>query len=109
MSSTPSDDVRINARLSGEDAARLQELLAHSGKSASDVLREALREYHAAHVRSSRDPLTLLSGYIGAGEGPEDLSARYKNYLSEALETKIPMMVQEPRATYKVNKKPLPE
>jgi len=101
----PSDtfpsDVRINARLSGDDAARFQELLEKSGLSASDLLRAALREYHATHVRPSRDPLALLAGFIGSGEGPEDLSARYKDYLTESLENKISRSVQEPRGTYR--------
>jgi hypothetical protein len=97
MSSTVfSSDVRINARLSGADAARFRELLDRSGLSASDLLRDALREYHASRVRAPRDPLALLSAYIGSGEGPEDLSARYKDYLSEALENKIPLSVHEP-------------
>lgn len=91
-----SADIRINARLTGPDAARFQELLDRSGGSASDLLRDALREYHAAHVRPRRDPLDLLAGYIGAGEGPEDLSASYKDYLTEALEHKLPLRVQEP-------------
>ncbi|MDR0563645.1 MAG: ribbon-helix-helix domain-containing protein [Azoarcus sp.] len=96
-----SSDVRINARLSGTDAARFQELLERSGLSASDLLRDALREYYVAHVRPSRDSLALLTGYIGAGEGPEDLSARYKSYLTESLEEKIPLSVQEPRGSYR--------
>jgi len=98
---TSPSDIRINARLSGDDAACFQELLESSGMSASDLLRAALREYHAAHVRSPRDPLALLAGFIGSGEGPEDLSARYKDYLSESLEDKIPLSVQEPRGTYR--------
>jgi len=101
----PSDaspsDVRINARLSGDDAVRFQELLENSGLSASDLLRAALREYHAIHARSPRDPLSLLAGFIGSGEGPKDLSVRYKDYLSESLENKIPLSVQEPRGTYR--------
>ncbi|MDR0577177.1 MAG: ribbon-helix-helix domain-containing protein [Candidatus Accumulibacter sp.] len=100
MTSTTSD-IRINARLSGADAARFQELLEISGLSTSDLLRDALREYHASHARPARDALTLLAGYIGAGEGPEDLSARYKDYLSEALEEKIPLSVQEPHDSYR--------
>ena len=95
-SAIPSSDIRINARLSGVDAAQFQELLSRSGLPASDLLRDALREYHAAHARTQRDPMTLLAAYIGAGEGPEDLSARYKDYLTEALEEKIPLSVHEP-------------
>lgn len=100
-SDTSPPDVRINARLAGDDAVRFQELLESSGLSASDLLRAALREYHITHVRLPRDPLTLLAGFIGSGEGPEDLSARYKDYLSESLENKIPLSVQEPRGTYR--------
>ncbi|WP_337244603.1 ribbon-helix-helix domain-containing protein [Luteimonas sp. gir] len=91
----PSSDVRINARLSGPDAARFRELLDRSGGSASDLLRDALREYHATHVQPRRDPLDLLAGYIGAGDGPEDLSAGYKTYLADALEEKLPLRVQD--------------
>jgi hypothetical protein len=88
-------DIRINARLTGPDAIQFQELLDRSGHSASDLLREALREYHAAHLRPRRDPLQLLEGYIGGGDGPEDLATHYKQYLTEALEDKIPLQVQE--------------
>ena len=102
MSSAPSfSDIRINARLSGADAARFQELLARSGLSVSDLLRDALREYHASRMRPRCDPLALLADYIGAGEGPEDLSAHYKDYLSRALEDKIPLSVQEAHASYR--------
>lgn len=89
-------DIRINARLTGSDAQRLQELLSYSGSSVSEVLRDALREYHALHVRPQRDPMQLLAGYIGSGNGPEDLSSNYKTYLSDALENKLPIRVQEP-------------
>lgn len=91
----PASDVRINARLTGEDAARFRQLLERSGGSASDLLRDALREYHAMHLRPQRDPLELLAGYIGTGDGPEDLSSNYKAYLTEALEDKIPLRVQD--------------
>ena len=91
----PSPDIRINARLTGTDAQRLQDLLQRSGGSVSDVLRDALREYHALHLRPQRDPMQLLAGYIGSGEGPEDLSTNYKHYLTEALENKLPMRVQD--------------
>jgi hypothetical protein len=89
-------DIRINARLTGQDAARFQEMLDREGGSASDLLRAALRDYHAARLRPRRDPMLLLQAYIGGGEGPEDLSARYKDYLAEALENKIPVRLQEP-------------
>jgi len=82
-------DVRINARLTGHDAIRFQTLLKHSGRSASELLREALREYHASQFAPQRDPVKLLAGFVGAGEGPEDLSAHYKRYLSDDLAHKL--------------------
>lgn len=88
-------DIRINARLTGEDAARFQELLERSGRSASDLLRDALRAYHSARMGPRRSPLELLASYIGAAEGPEDLSVNYKSYLTEALEEKVPLRVQD--------------
>ena len=99
MTTDPSD-VRINVRLTGADAARFQELLAVSEASVSDLLRAALREYHRSHVPARINPLELLSGYIGSGEGPRDLSANYKSYLAEALEDKLPLSVQESSSPY---------
>jgi len=88
-------DVRINARLSGQDAVRFQTLLKHSGRSASELLREALREYHSNRVEPKRDPQELLAGFVGAGEGPADLSARYKAYLGDDLAHKLAGHVQD--------------
>lgn len=93
--STP--EIRINARLVGEDAKRFHELQKREGLSASDLLRDALREYHGARTRPRVDAMKILatSGFIGGGEGPADLSTNYKSYLSDALEQKLPLRVQE--------------
>jgi len=88
-------DVRINARLTGADAVQFQHLLDSSGRSASELLRAALREYYRAHTQSKHNPLELLAGYIGAGNGPQDLSANYKFYLTQALEDKLPLAVHD--------------
>jgi hypothetical protein len=96
MSAPTASDIRINARLTGADAAQFRELLDSSGISASELLRAALREYHRTRVRPRRKPLDLLADYVGAGEGPWDLSANYKSYLTEALERKMPLEVQDP-------------
>ena len=92
---TAAADVRINARLTGADAALFQNLLDATRLSASELLRVALREYHHARAQPKHNPLELLTGYIGAGEGPRDLSANYKAYLTESLEDKLPLMVHE--------------
>ena len=104
----PISDIRINARLTGEDAVRFRALLAGQELSASDLLRAALREYHERHAAAATDALAILGrhGFVAGGEGPEDLSCAYKYYLADALETKIPLRVQEERATYNVTRKP---
>jgi hypothetical protein len=97
--SAESDEIRINARLTGEDARRFRELQRREDISASDLLRYALREYHAARNKARTDAATLLgaSGYLGGGEGPADLSTRYKSYLTDTLEDKVPLRVCEPK------------
>jgi hypothetical protein len=76
-----SADVRIHVRLTGTDAVQFRELLKVSDVSASELLRVALHEYHRSHARTRRKPLDLLAGYVGAGEGPRDLSTNYKYLL----------------------------
>jgi hypothetical protein len=95
---TTDPEIRINARLTGEDARRFRELQRREGLSASDLLREALREYHSAHFRPRADAAKLLAaaGFIGGGEGPADLSTYYKSYLADALEEKLPLRISEP-------------
>jgi hypothetical protein len=99
MPRPPADEIRINARLTGEDARRFRDLQRREGVSASDLLRDALREYHAARSKPRTDAATLLaaSGFLGGGEGPADLSTRYKSYVIDALEEKIPLRVSEPK------------
>jgi hypothetical protein len=90
-------EIRINARLTGEDARHFRELLRREGVSASDLLRDALREYYAARSKPRANALKLLtaSGFIGGGEGPADLSARYKDHLVDTLVQKPPLRVRE--------------
>jgi hypothetical protein len=92
-------EIRINARLIGEDAKRFRELQRREGRSASDLLRDALREYHAARAKPRAEAARLLqaTGFVGGGDGPADLSKRYKDYLGEVIEQKIPLRVQEGR------------
>jgi hypothetical protein len=94
-----SDEIRINARLTGEDARRFRELQRREELSASDLLRDALRAYHAARLKPRNDAARLLaaSGFVGGGEGPADLSTRYKSHLTDTLEEKFPLRVSEPK------------
>lgn len=92
-----SPDFRINARLTGEDARRFRELQKREGLSASDLLREALRAYHAARmpVRANAFAVLTRTGFLGGGDGPADLATRYKEYLGDALEEKYPLAVHD--------------
>jgi hypothetical protein len=90
-------EISINARLTGEYARRFDALQKREGLSSSDLLREALRAYHAERLRPRVDAAELLadSGFIGGFDGPRDLSTHYKRYLSDALEQKMPWQVHE--------------
>lgn len=99
--------IRINARLTGEDAERFIELTqGEGGLSASDLLRDALREYYDRHAKARPNAFELMreSGYIGGFDGPADLSSGYKDYLSAALEEKYPSTVNEPKPKYAAKK-----
>lgn len=56
----------------------------HTGLAVSDVVRAAIEHYYDS-VRSggarSRE-LLEASGFIGSGEGPSDLSERYKEHFA---------------------------
>ncbi|MBS0463835.1 MAG: hypothetical protein JSS03_02490 [Proteobacteria bacterium] len=100
--------IRINARLTGDDARRFIELT--EGKdalAASDLLREALREYHARHAPARPDAFKLMqaSGFIGGFDTVADLSSRYKEYLTGSLDGKHPQAVNEPASPRHVAKK----
>ena len=96
-------DIRINARLTGEDARHFLELQRDGNVAASDLLRDALREYYAAHSKRRASAFALMnaSGFIGGGKGPADLSTNYKTYLTGSLAEKYPARVSEPRAKYR--------
>ncbi len=82
--------MRINARLDDELGRKLETLCRVTGLPRSEVLREALRRYHAqvAGDGSGPGPIIHASGLVGCGEGPEDLSERYKEYLTDTLVTR---------------------
>lgn len=79
--------MRINARLDDELDRKLETLCRVTGLGRSEVLREALRRYHA-DVLADDDrpgPRIRAAGFVGCGDGPEDLSERYKEVLAEEL------------------------
>ena len=95
-------DIRINARLTGDDARRFLELQRGGTVAASDLLRDALREYYATHAKSRPNAFALMreSGFVGGGDGDADLSSNYKAYLTDSLSDKYPHQVSEPSPVY---------
>jgi len=78
-------DIHINTHLTGTDAIHLQELVQKSGLSTSEVLRAALQAYHIQYLLPKPNPVQLLSRFIASGQSEQDLSSRYKDYLSQEL------------------------
>jgi len=77
--------IRVNARLTGEDARRFEELRDREQWSATDVIRETVREYYkrTGKPRKSAWEIMSKSGLIGALKGaPTDLSTN-KKYLDD--------------------------
>lgn len=77
---------RVNARLDGEQAAKLAFLAETTGLSTSEVMREAIDRFHAQVRQQHRGQRPVLESLIGkyAG-GPADLATNYKRYLGESL------------------------
>ena len=80
-------DERINARLDDESARRLGELTTGTGKSVSEVVREAIAVYHAQVIKPR--PKSRFLALAGTGRsGHTDTSVNYKQVLLESLERK---------------------
>lgn len=86
----PTPPIRINARFTDDDARRFRELQKLEKRSASDLLREAVREYHARRIKPGRSAYEIAEahGLIGCFDGPQDGSTRYKQILADSLAKK---------------------
>lgn len=84
------DEIRVNARLTGDDARRFKEVQASKKLSASDVIRETVRDYHVRNMKPRKSSYEILreSGLIGSMKGPPDLSTNKRKYVLEVLERK---------------------
>ncbi len=79
--------MRLNARIPEGQYRDVEDLARRTGQTVSDVVREALARYlteHADRPHAAR----ALEDLIGCAEGPEDLSDRYKDALTESLARK---------------------
>lgn len=84
--------IRINARLTGEDARLFRDVQRLEKQSTSGLLRAALREYSQKRLKPRKSAYDLLreSGLIGSlKNAPPDLSTN-KKYIYEYLDRKYP-------------------
>ena len=82
-------DMRVNARLDEDSEEKLAYLEKETGLSVSEIMRRAIASYYSRLRNDNADPSMALikAGFVGCGEGPEDLSANYKQHL-QRLHTK---------------------
>lgn len=85
--------MRINARLDDSYEEQLAAIQKQTGKTRTEILKEALDLYIQEHSESASEIARYKNQQIleilkGSNEGPEDLSENYKEYLDEGLRDK---------------------
>lgn len=78
---------RINARLPPEVARKLEVLERRMGLTTTEVVLESIERFYEAVTDEAASPAAILErvGFLGCGEGPEDLSASYKAHVTASL------------------------
>ncbi len=78
---------RLNARLEPELGKKLASLRRRTGLGTSDVVRTSIERYYETVRVGGTDARAVLevTGFLASGEGPADLSERYKEHLVEGL------------------------
>jgi hypothetical protein len=85
----PTDPARLNARLDPASARRLAELSIGTGKTVSEVVREAIGVYHAQMVAARKGPARLIALAGTLTSGRNDLSTRFKALLDDSIAAKV--------------------
>jgi hypothetical protein len=82
--------MRLNARIPDEQYRALEDVAARTGRTVSEVVRTAIGDFLSRRGEQAPTAFEALvaAGFVGCGEGPEDLSERYKEYLHEGLAEK---------------------
>ncbi len=82
--------VRINARLEPEYIDKLEILKRQEHLTTTEVIKKALACYYEMKKRDNSTKIQQLleSDFIACGEGVEDLSENYKNYLTTSMNKK---------------------
>ncbi len=79
--------MRVNARLSKEQAQHLEELCAATGESVSEIVRAAIEHYHGQTFEPHGGAGRALraAGFVGCASANPDLSTTYHESLREGL------------------------
>jgi predicted DNA-binding protein len=81
--------MRINARLDEEASRSLTILKESTGLTTTQIIKQSLQAYlEQTQAKYRKNNQLLLETLAGIGEGPEDLSENYKEYLKEGLSEK---------------------
>ncbi|MGB3918090.1 hypothetical protein J9253_03340 [Thiothrix litoralis] len=85
--------MRINARLEDSYESKFLLVQQQEHKNRTDILKEALDEYFARKLQANEQAAweknqRILKMLAGIGDGPEDLSSNYKEYLYKGLKEK---------------------
>jgi len=81
---------RLNARLDDDLAMKLDQLCQQTNKSITEVVRASIELYYERFQEKLRSSAQGFdeSGFIGCGDGEDDLSSTYKTDLGESLSQK---------------------
>lgn len=78
----------LSVRLTDSDQAVLEKVSAATGKSQSDVIKEALHLYSGQAPSKSPAELAREFGLVGGFSGPVDLAENAKRYLRKHIDAK---------------------
>ncbi|NJM43637.1 MAG: ribbon-helix-helix protein, CopG family [Brachymonas sp.] len=96
--------LKINARLAGDAAAQLHQLVRKTGLSVSEIVRLSLANY-AQVIEASQKPkpksrIAEMAGkYASTGEYSGQLSTRYKELFGDAIAKKYGLSAKVPQKT----------
>ena len=82
--------MRINARLEPEYIDKLEILKQQEHLTTTEVIKKALAYYYEMKKQDNSTKIKQLleSDFIACGEGSEDLSENYKDYLTDSMSKK---------------------
>lgn len=80
--------MRVNARLDDASRRELQQLVRDTGRSVTDVIREAIHRFYLQEAAQNHTLAEDFADLIGCIDGPGELSVNYKQVLRESLTRK---------------------